>query len=482
MAIKFQNVTLPSYVKVTDIKYSILPSIDHKTEKIYGRAGTYDFGIELGERKIEVEIMLLGIDEHDVIKKARDFATYLFHKDLQPLILLDEPDKMYMARVSGETNIQELFSTGTATIVFICPSPYAESLTEKTVDWSPVDYTPITITNNGSAETYPVVDMTIKSDTTSIAILNAEKFVKVGSEDVVDKSKVAIDPLVLNDLMDTYTGWSLHNVVDGGVVAGALSSDGIAIKQTNGDYGTGTQWHGGSGIKTLTSALTDFQVTGRVQLSAGSLKQVGRVELYLLDTNNVVIGKVAMVDNASDGNYTKAEARAGSLASGHYFTNSYGSKKGIFADFNGIIQMSRIGQQWFAYFAKVDAYGKHHTKLSSSWFDSRNDFSTKQLAKVQIHIAGYGTHEPVSAMKFLDLKVYNKSDNVNYDTQIPIVFKAGDIVTIDNQKAIVLKNGQPIFTELDPSSDFFALERGANGLLVSPPVADVSIRYKERWL
>jgi predicted phage tail component-like protein len=481
--IKFANKNLPSYVKVTDLTYSILPSIDHKTEKVYGRAGSYDFGIELGERKIEAEVMIIADNQNDIIVKAREFSQWLFYKDLQSLIILDEPDKEYQARLTGDTDISELYRTGKATLTFICPSPYAESLIERSIDWSPIDYTPVSVTNYGSAETYPVVDMTMKEDATSIAILKEEKFVKVGGEETAGKTKVPYDPLVLNDLLDTYTGYTTASQIDGGTIAGTLSSNGWALQQTAGDYGSITSgWHGGAGIKTLSRPLDDFQVTGKVQLSSISPDQIGRVEIYLLDANNVIFGKVALVDNDAGMDKPRAEARAGALNGGHYFVNSYGDRKGAFSNFNGMIQIARVGRQWSAYFGKIDSNGKHHTRLNEKWYDGANNYSTKQLAKIQVHIGVNGSYAPVKNLLLTDLKVYEKSVNVDYNTQIPVIFKAGDVVTIDNQKAIVLKNGQPIFTELDPSSEFFALERGANGLLLSPPIADVNIRFKERWL
>jgi predicted phage tail component-like protein len=480
--LKFANKYLPSYVKITDLTYSILPSIEHKTEKVYGRAGTYDFGIELGERKIEAEVMIIADNQNDIIRKAREFSEWLYYQELQPLIILDEPDKQYQARVTGDTDIKELYRTGTTTVSFICPDPYAESLNERSLDWSPVDYTQVNVSNNGSAETYPVMDLTMREDATSIAVLKQDKFVKVGSEDTVGKTKVEVDPLVLNDYMDTYTGYSSASQIDGGAVAGNLVSNGWALQQSASDYGSGDKWHGGAGIKTLSRQLQDFQVSGKIQLSASALNQVGRVELYLLDENNVIFGKVALVDNATSGDHPKAEARAGALNGGHYFVNSYGNYKGVFKNFNGMIQIARVGRTWSAYFAKIDDNGKHHTRLAKSWYDGANNFSAKKLAKIQVHVGAYGSHPPVKNLLLTDLKVYEKSVDVDYNTQIPVIFKAGDVVTIDNQKAIVLKNGQPVFTELDPSSEFFAFEKGANGLLLSPPVADVNIRFKERWL
>lgn len=479
--IKFANKSLPSYVKVLDVKYSILPTIDSKTEKVYGRAGVYDYGIELGARKIEVDIMIIADNQHDVMSKARDFATYLFYKELQSLILLDEPDKEYMARVKGDTDLQELYRTGQATIEFMCPSPYATSLNEKVINWSPVDYTPIQVTNNGSAETHAVIDMTLKEDSTSVAIITDENFVKVGNEELPDKPKVAIDPIVMNESMDTYTGWSTASQIDGGSITGALASNGSYLYQSSKDYGSGTGWHGGAGIKNLSRQLQDFMIQANINLSATKVNQTGRVEIYLLDINNVIIGKVALKDNATVGTFPKVEARVGALNGGHYFMSDYGNSKGYFANFNGLMEIVREGKQWSAYFGMTNDKGER-IRIKKSWYDGGNIASTRKLAKIQVHIGTYGESEPVSTMYFSDLKVYEKSMNVDYVNQTPIIFKAGDVVTIDNAKAVVLKNGQPIFTELDPSSDFFSLERGVNGLIVSPPVVDVTIRYKERWL
>lgn len=485
--IKFGNQALPSYVKIMDIRYSILPSIQTKTEKVYGRAGVYDFGVELGERNIECEAIIIANDPHDVIKKARQFSTWLFYKDLQPLVILDEPDKQYMARISGDTDISELARTGKTTLKFLCPDPYAESITEKTIRYTPVDYTPVNLNVGGSVETYPVIDMDIKEDTPSIALITDDKFVKLGSDDSVEKTGVDNKPLVLSESYDTYSGYGSGIGIDGdakgsATITGSLTSNGYAVIQSGKDYGTNANdWHGGAGTKTLSRQLQDFQVTAKVKLNSILKSEVGRVEIYLFDTNNVILGKVAIVDNSQLGEFPKIEARAGERYTGTYFVNTYGKKKGTYANFDGIIQIGRQGRTWNAYFAKIDDKGKHVSTYKKSWYDTKNMWSTRKLAKIQIHVGAYGKKQPVFTTEIKDLKVYEKNIAVG-STQVPITFKAGDTVTIDSQRAIVYQNGEPIFTELDPSSEFFPLEVGANGLILSPPIADVTIRYKERWI
>lgn len=481
--IKFAGKLFPSYVKVLQTKYSILPSVESKTTQVFGRGGSYDFGVEIGEREIEIDVMLIADNPHDVINKARDFATYLFYEDLQPLIILDEPDKQYMARFTGESQVAELHKTGSATLKFLCPNPYAESVQEKVVEASPVDFTPTAITNNGTAKTYPIIDLTLKQDSTSVAVISDDKFVQIGLDDQPEKTKTTVNPVVLNDNMSSLTGWTTGVGVDGGVIAGSLATNGTYFSQASGNYGTGTGWHGGAMVRSLPRQLQNFEVRGHIGFKSSSGKQVGRVEIYLLDANNAVIGKVALADPTVTGDFPYAQARAGATTNDKNFVNSYGGRKGVFGDFTGIIQIARVNRTWTAYFAKVDSKGRHHTRLTTKWFDGESKYNGKQLAKIQVHIGSFGTHQPVSTMYVTNLTVYEKTVNVNTDTNVPVIFSTGDVVTIDNERAIVMKNGEPIFSELDPSSDFFSLEKGVNGLIFSPPEAvEVSVRYRERWI
>ncbi|MGG0487248.1 distal tail protein Dit [Priestia aryabhattai] len=480
--IKFAGINIPSYVRVNAIKYSVLPSIDSKTEKVYGRYGEYDFGTEVGTSTIKLDIQIVGIDDHDVIKKARDLAQWLYYEDLQPLILDDEPDKQYMARLVGDTDIEETFRIGSGTLEFLVPSGVAEALTDTTFSTSPSTTDPFTVTNNGGIDAYPIVDLTMKKDSTSIALVSEDKYVLLGQTGDVERTSVAVDPIVLSDTFSTYSGYATASNVDGGVVTGSFASTGARLTQSGNDFGEGTTWKGASAIKSLSRSINDFEVTTLVGFDSDKAEQIGRIECYLLDSNNTQLGKIAIKDVASEGEYPMVEARAGNYAGGKYFVQSYGDKKGVFAGFVGMLRISRKGKRWSAYFAKVDAKGNHTTRLYKEWYDSTSQF-TGSLSKVQIHIGAFNDRTPVKTMYLEDLKVRElTSDSVDSSTQIPIIFKTGDVVTIDNEKAIVLKNGEPVFYYLDPSSDFISLKKGDNGLIISPAVADVSIRFRERWL
>lgn len=480
--INFGGRVLPSYVKVTNITHSILPTIQHKFATVLGRAGAYDFGVDLGMRKLSVDIIVIGDNQNDIMNKATKLAEWLFYEDLQPLIVLDEPTKQYMARISGDTELSELYRIGQGTLDFICPNGYKESVTVTEVLASPLTLDDIIqVDNYGSAKVYPKVELTLKQDTSAIALISDKDFIMLG-ESRADKAVIDNTPMVLSDPLDTYTGWTTGFAPDGGTNVGTFVSNGFSISVTGKDYGTGTGWHGATAIKSLSRTLQDFEVQAAIGHVSNKVSQMGRIEVYLYDINNISLGKMALTDNSALGDHARVEARAGGLNTGKYFVNSYGNKRGVWANSNpAVIRISRVGSTWNFYIGKVAADGSHHTRLNQQWIDVKNSYGGK-VAKIMIHIGTYGTNAPVNTMYFSDLKVRDKGITVDNDTEVGMPFKQGDVITIDNNKAEILLNGEPCYSLLNPSSSFFPLLKGTNGLILSPPIADVKVEYRERWL
>lgn len=477
------GIDIPSFVKVTGLKYMVLPNMDMQSAKIYGRPGIYDFGVELGYRTIKVDVKIIGTNDKDVIKKTRLFGEWLFHTDLQPLIIADEPDKQYMARIDGQTEIDEIFRLGEGTITFIVPSPFAEATQDTLFSATITSETPVTVFNDGSAEAFPIIDLTMKEDATSIAVISDDKFVQIGSSDVT-KTPASVSPTVLYDSFDSYSGWASATAVDGGVIAGSFTSNGFSISQTSKDYGTGSAWHGAAVVKSLSREVSNFTLTATVGHVAQNNPQIGRIEIYLLDANNVHLGKIALTDSHQHMAAPRFEARVGSYSGGRYFINDFGKKKGHFKNFDGgKITIYKKGNIWGAWIQRpqyVKGSFRYRTfyDIHRYFVDAKGTYE-KKVAKVQIHMGTYGAYAPVNNMYISDLRVTERV--TSSVTESPIIFKAGDVVTIDNQRAIVLKNGEPFFSELQPDSDFFSLQKGANGLIVSPPIADIDLSFRKRW-
>ncbi|MGY6209735.1 distal tail protein Dit [Cytobacillus firmus] len=75
-------------------------------------------------RPLPIPVLIKAKDIADLQKLKEDLAAWLVHDDPKPLILDDEPDRIYYAVVDGSFDPDELVNFGQGVIPFICPDPY----------------------------------------------------------------------------------------------------------------------------------------------------------------------------------------------------------------------------------------------------------------------------------------------------------------------------------------------------------------------
>ncbi len=338
----YNGIELPSFAKAGKIKNPPHPPISLITTAIAGRPGSYYFGQNLGEKTIEVPIIFSSSTKADLPDVKRALVDWLFYDEPKQLILPEETDKYYMAKVSGDTDLEQMMNTGWGTITFICPDPFAYGTTETTSNFVPGNS--LTVTNNGGLETYPQFHFEFTGNTTEFAIMSANEYLYFGQPASVDTQTPTTKRIkILDDDCSSVANYTAGIGVDGGVVAGTLISDGSSIKAS--DYGTGTQWHGPAGVKSLGQQIQDFSIQIEAGFKSGYSYQVGRLEVYLLDINNAVIGKIAIRDSDAGLDNPYMEARVGNSSTGRFFVN-YTGPVGNWKQFNGPIRITRIGQRW----------------------------------------------------------------------------------------------------------------------------------------
>lgn len=472
---------IPDFVKVNSIEYSILPEITNNLLKIRGRNGYYNYGQDYGNRVFTVHITIIADKINGVMSATRQLASWLNHKEPVNLIFDDEPDKYYIVLPDGDTNITETVNIGQGTIEFTCLDPFAYGET-KFFQITPTSDEPFYFEVGGTAETFPEIELTLKEDIGSIGLISDADAVLIGEPiDVEDTPKNA-SPTIWRDDMQNVALWSNGYTVDGGTVTGDMeSTNGYGVRQKSGDYGTNANgWHGSAKVRSLPEPIQDFEVDAWVSNNQSSVKQVGRVEVYLLDENGVPMGKMALVDNTTSGAYPKFEARAGDLNDGYYFANDYGKTKGQWKDFYGQIKIQRKGNKWWAYIGQYDTDKKiFFNERSFTWTDKYNKYN-KKLASVQIHFGAYKSDAVINVLQVsrVDVKEFISLA----DDEKPIVAEAGDVLRIDCSKSIVYKNDEVFYEGINPSTTFFSLKAGTNGLAVTIPNTDVKVTFTERWL
>ncbi len=145
----------------------ILPDSEDRIMRIPGSPGAYDFGKDDTEGYIPVRLMLDGDSLVNLRAKARAIAAWLNVSEVKELIFDDEPDKRYMARPTGRVSASQLATTLEASVVFLCPSPLAESITTETASAFPAD-------NDGTAPCPCIITVTMTGAESSLKITLAE--------------------------------------------------------------------------------------------------------------------------------------------------------------------------------------------------------------------------------------------------------------------------------------------------------------------
>lgn len=463
---------------------SILPPISLNTSTVPGRAGSFYFGQMLGDRVIEIPVFLVAESRQDLPAKIRELADWLFTDEPKPLILPHEPDKYYLAKVSEETNLEEFENTGRAdNIRFVCNDPHAYSAEVQLYAFTPNDPEPLEVLNSGGAEAFPRLHFEFTGSTTEFAIFCGEDFLYFGRPAQVDtETPTTKRTKILDDDCSSVASYTSGVSVDGGVITGSLISTGTVIRA--GDYGSGTGWHGPAGIRDLGQQIQDFTIQIEVGFKAGYPYQVGRLELYLLDINNNIIGKMAIKDSSGKVDSPVMEARAGNATTGKFFVN-YSGPAGHWRQFNGPMRLTRIGNRWEFSASRRDQNGRLYSTYSQSFIDADNQYQQK-LAKIQVHF-GQSASLPVVSTVYLDhIQVWNERTLLS--TEVPYIFEPGDVLDIDCATGEIIKTSdgyqETFYGQLDPASTFIRLLKGTNQISVHPNdiIVNSYVEFRERWL
>jgi len=497
-------------VILNKITRSIMAPLTPKLINVPSMQGAHFFGREMGPREFKLDITIVGTSQSDMLNKARAVARWLLENDdldsdgeeENELIFDVEPDKSYFGFLSGDTNLDHLVTMGTTQLTFICPDPYAYG---PEVESPKLTTSPASLVIGGKEKTFPVYDVTFTADSTYFALATKKQHVFVGSN-AADQLIVEKNEKVINDQMSAVTPWEGHSYVDGGVSTGTMYSTGQSFRASS--YGSGSEWHGPAMRKMYPTPLQDFQLDTVVGLYATDQKQIGRVEVYLLDANGNEFGKVALVDT-SGYEVSTFEARIGTRATGKYLAKYTGSvskktkkvkatkkvkgKKvtyykyipeqyGSYRDFYGLLQIKRVGKKITARIERRDPNtGKTSLIKNFSFTDSGNDFQ-RQIAGVAVHVGQYKTNPAMSTAYCAYVSLTNLK-NVTKNTN-QVIFEAGDELKIDTEEGAVYLNGSPFMDYLSLSSEFFSLNGGRSHPITFEPdnKTDVIVSHRPRYL
>lgn len=473
------------WLVVNKITSSILPPQEQRLITVPGRDGAYHAGKVRGVRKETIIITILGDSQEDLASKKRILAEWLDTDEPQTFYYSYEPDKQYQAILDEETDMEKVVTDGQITLNFLIPDPYAIG-NQKTVsldkknDGTPYEEgEPIPVTNDGNVPVFPTMRFEFTQPTTEFAIISNDRYMYFGQPAPVDTASPAPKRVrVLFDDGSSLANYTSGIAVDGvgAIITGSFSSNGDIIRPS--EYGEGAAWHGPAMIRTLGGQqLQDFTVQAEVAFKAGYPYQVGRLEIYLLDINNAIIGKMAIRDASARVDNPYLEARAGTS---RQFVN-YTGKPGRWANFGGPIRISRKGKLWEFSASKRAANGRLYDPFSYPFYDKDGQYQSK-LAGFQIHIGAHSTWSPISTVYIDRIEVWNEN-SYNPVTEIPYVVDTGDVLEINCATGEILKNNEPFYAMMDPASEFIRIDKGDHFVVITPQgiFQNGTLSFKERW-
>lgn len=469
------NGIIKNYVTVLQKQRPFRATRNYEVLEVTGKPGGYLSEVSTEVLVIPVSI-LIDAPNHDLLLKyGEDLAKWFNVKEPKELIFGDEPNRSYFAVVNGSLIPEDKVTFAKLDIEFLCPDPFKYGAT-KIIDF---DTALKDIVNNGSEDVQPRFRALINGPITNLDIVGSDAYMRVGEPAPISQGTIAPRTAILDDHLDVLTNWSVATQVDNGHISGSMASDGDGFfASTWGAVQTPANWQGPSMIRSLPSALQDFEMQFELE-QFSSPEEIGMIEIYLRDASGSVVAKMGISDEWRNIEKNRVKLQLGPVGARWEDTRE-ADNPAHWNNFDGILKLKRKGKKFELYIAKVGAGGTHNTRSYITYDDVSSRFQ-KPVTSIQIAIRKYpNSNDPASQMKVKRARIWRL--NTPTATQIVNVADAGDEIIIDHATGEILLNGEQRLDLKDFGSSFFALKPGSNIVSHSPAdLVDLRIEFRERY-
>lgn len=431
--------------------------------------GAYVSETNIGVRRLSIPVIIYHEGYEDLQKKKEEIAEWLYHEEPKELVFDDDPDRVYYAKLDGELNFEEHRTVAFSTLEFICPDPfkYGPEKVYKT------DQDTFIIENVGTAPTKPIFELTCKQPVTFAMVSDGERYNMIGRPADVEQDIVDEKVVVLDEVGDTIDTWQPAPGFNGTFVHG---SQGIQV----GNWGSGTGWHGPGAIKEI-NPIRDFEIEFFVYVRSTTPDRTFRISTNFFDENMNELGMLRLWDNSDRILRKVVEARVGPYV-GDFINYPISSRNYDIRNqmvWGGIIRVTRKGNVFTFYAARITQAGRHVSKITQTFADVNNQFAGK-LKFVRIDIANYGNTEKPNEAVINRIRVFEHK-KVEVD-QTPYIAYPGDVITFDHTTNELLLNGEDAKRLKDLGGQYFDLPKGYTTLTILPEGAfDTTVRFRPRY-
>lgn len=278
--VTYAGVPLHDYVRIRNVKRTVLPPRENFTKSIPSQNGEFYMGHKYAPREITLECTLRADSREEFIDGINELAFILDVNVPSKMVISDNPDKYVYAILDGTIDIEKIKYSGNMDLKFVCYDPYIYAIEEDFFEDEPIknNAKAITIQNSGSTSVYPVLDIGFTKDAHFVQCTDSKgRTVLVGTPPDVDKEEGSFSPQVLRDNCEVLTNWvNVGNIIDDGIVDGDLTINGGGYALTCSNFGSGEGWHGGARRRNLDSEVADFRIEVKMEHnSKGDLKGTG---------------------------------------------------------------------------------------------------------------------------------------------------------------------------------------------------------------
>lgn len=183
------NEDLPIDVEVIGWKRSLLPESRDELVYVDNIHGSKLKSKPLGNRIIEINFRAYFDNEKERLNTVEHLAKWLYSEGFMKLVLSDEPDVYYLAKVLDDSDLEPQLFTAEFTITFTCqPLKYGEQKTITAEDSS------VEFNVDSTYYTAPFIRFITESDENELTVtINGEEISYEDEEKIESNSEVTVD-------------------------------------------------------------------------------------------------------------------------------------------------------------------------------------------------------------------------------------------------------------------------------------------------
>lgn len=178
--VNFNGIDIPDFIRVKAVNSTVLPEISTNYKNVAGGFGVLETGTTIGGKTISIDVIIVVPKGKTLLQAQRELAFWLKGDNfrLSPLVISDDCEMEYKAKVNGSVDISDLIFAGEGTIEFFVPSGIATSRYPK---HGAVQGKSILVDYYGTADAFPVIEYTPTTNltNTTIRFTHVEKGISV---------------------------------------------------------------------------------------------------------------------------------------------------------------------------------------------------------------------------------------------------------------------------------------------------------------